>query len=112
MDRRDLGVRVARDDCEGEFGLIPRRIPRFVNAGERIRPPSDGCIQWGWRRFLGPVSSGEPPLPVAPPLRTVRESFQLTRLKPILTPTEWTRTVLNGGGRVVPSTRHNGDRKD
>ena len=32
------------------------------------------------------TSSGEPTLPLAPPLRTVLESFQLTRLKPSQTP--------------------------
>src|ERR1700691_3561898 len=51
--------------------------------------------------FVGiTVSSGEPSLPTAPPLRTVHEGFRLTRLKPSQMSCVRTRSVGNDAGYV------------
>jgi len=49
-------------------------------------------------------SSGEPTFPSIPPLRTVRESFQLTRLKPKQTPFDSARQLQNGDECARPDS--------
>src|SRR5271167_1759753 len=58
------------------------------------------------------TSSREPTLPLVPPLRTVLESFQLTRLKPSQTPNSMNACGVERRACAGEDKASNGDRTD
>src|SRR5271157_216868 len=96
--RSEFGVvvRIEHDSITAPAGSLHRsHNPANANRESSCIPKWNGCFSLPLRE-----PSREPALPSVPPLRTVLESFQLTRLKPSQTP-----KVMNACGAELTTLR-------